>query len=208
MPHKTSKLSTDRAPCPFCARVWDAGAPAKRVGEIEINGREDSRTIFMSGFSHISETRGREKQTVSGVRTDIINWRTASGAFFINSGSRLLGCDGNYLFDSRNDPKLMHKTYWKVHLNSEEVFLRDIAAVLSPAMSIKYLIKSTWPMLLIVRVLLAISPPARVVHEQRPAGLVRMLARVCLCNKVFGSTSIFASALAETLLIYGHKLAF
>lgn len=34
----------------------------------------------------------------------------------------------------------MHKTYWKVHLNSEEVFLRDIAAVLSPIIKIKYLI--------------------------------------------------------------------
>lgn len=32
----------------------------------------------------------------------------------------------------------MHKTYWKVHLNSEEVFLRDIAAVLSPVMKVKY----------------------------------------------------------------------
>lgn len=48
----------------------------------------------------------------------------------------------NYLFDSKNDPKLMHKTYWKVHLNSEEVFLRDIAAVLSPVIKIKYLVKA------------------------------------------------------------------
>ena len=47
---------------------------------------------------------------------------------FVNS----LKFTGNYLFDSKNDAKLMHKTYWKVHLNSEEVFLLDMAAVLSP----------------------------------------------------------------------------
>lgn len=58
---------------------------------------------------------------------------------FINSAL----ASENYLFDSKNDPKLMHKTYWKVHLNSEEVFLLDIAAVLSPVIKVKYLIKST-----------------------------------------------------------------
>lgn len=38
----------------------------------------------------------------------------------------------------------MHKTYWKVHLNSEEVFLRDIAAVLSPVTNARYVMKKQW----------------------------------------------------------------
>lgn len=87
---------------------------------------------FMSVFTRIwSQGKKESSQLIHLAKKS--DWVGVKKIALINLSS----ASGNYLFDIRNDPKLIHKTYWKVHLNSEEVFLLDIAAVLSPAIKDK-----------------------------------------------------------------------
>lgn len=132
MPHKTSSPVQGRSVRMLNGvldeNLWTWGQPSNLC---VMSGSHTYLSVERDkGKGHIERYNQLKHLRINQVKTLLIKMPLINSAL----------ASENYLFDSRNDPKLMHKTYWKVHLNSEEVFLRDIAAVLSPIIKIKYLI--------------------------------------------------------------------